>query len=418
MSASISSLTAILKEFYLGPLAEQLNQEILVYELFEKASVDWSGRRVVIPVHVARNSGVAFVADDGTLPTAGQQDFERLEVDAKFLYGRFAITGPAIASAKSGPNAFISYIDAEMNKLVEDVKTAANQRAIFGGRVLGYIFEQANQAAFDYSGRSSGLQVGNATDLVDIVRLDTYASVATNQQVNGVTEDTITFNAAINLTGLASIDGDVAFAVVATSNSTIVAGVAGAWDQEPAGITTNLAAPSHFGVDRTTATGASALQSNHLKVSETAATGYAALSLDRIQAAMDRILEDSDKAPELILMSPLMRQEYTSLLVGTSAGNLYTQTEKASGGDGGFTGLAYGGVPMRTSKDCFKGSFFFLCPSEWKLCELEAPGFADLDGAIMSRVANQDKFEGYYRLYYNTVCTRPNANAVLTGIQF
>jgi len=148
MSASIASLTAILKEFYLGPIAEQLNQEILVYELFDKASVDWSGRRVVIPVHVARNTGVAFVADDGTLPTAGQQDFERLEIDAKFLYGRFAITGPAIASAKSGPNAFISYVDAEMNKLVEDVKTAANQRAIFGGRVLGYIMDTiaANEA--------------------------------------------------------------------------------------------------------------------------------------------------------------------------------------------------------------------------------------------------------------------------------
>jgi hypothetical protein len=135
MSASISSLTAILKDFYLGPIAEQLNQEILVYELFEKATVDWSGKQVVIPVHVARNSGVAAVADDGTLPTAGSQDFEQLLVTARFVYGRFAVTGPAMASAKSGPNAFISYIDAEMNKLVLDVKTFANQRAIFGGRV-------------------------------------------------------------------------------------------------------------------------------------------------------------------------------------------------------------------------------------------------------------------------------------------
>ena len=416
MSASISSLTAILKDFYLGPIAEQLNQEILVYELFEKATVDWSGKQVVIPVHVARNSGVDAAADDGTLPTAGSQDFEQLLVTARFVYGRFAVTGPAMASAKSGPNAFISYIDAEMNKLVLDVKTFANQRAIFGGQVIGYVFAQANSATPDYSGRTD-LHVATPTDLVDIVRLDTYATVVANVQVDAVTSSTITFSAAQNL-AVAGADTDIVFALVATTASTIIGGVAGQWNNEPAGITTNLAAPSHFGVDRTTATGAAALQSIHLKVSTTAATGYDALSLDRLQAALDRILDKSSESPDLIMMSPLMRQEYTTLLIGTSAANLYVATDGAKRGDGGFTGLAYGDIPMRTSKDCFKGTFFFLNTKAWKLCELEAPGFADQDGNILSRVANQDKFEGFYKLYYNAVCIRPNSNAVLTGIDF
>jgi hypothetical protein len=172
MSASISSLTAILKDFYLGPIAEQLNQEILVYELFEKATVDWSGKQVVIPVHVARNSGVDAAADDGTLPTAGSQDFE-------------------------------------------------------------------------HSGRTD-LNVGNATDLVDIVRLDTYATVVANVQVDAVTSSTITFSAAQNL-AVAGAETDIVFALVATTASTIIDGVAGQWNNEPAGITTNLAAPSHEG---------------------------------------------------------------------------------------------------------------------------------------------------------------------------
>lgn len=419
MAANITTLTAILKEFYLGPLAEQLNQEVMVYEMFEKASVDWSGRRVVIPVHVARNTGVSFAADDGLLPTAGQQDFERLEVDAKFLYGRFAITGPAIASAKSGPNAFISYVDAEMNKLAEDVKTASNQRAIFGGRVLGYIFEQkAANVSHDYSGRTSGLTLNNATALVDIVRLDTYATHVAAARVNALTSDTATFNAAVATNNAAGAPTDVVFALVATAASTIVGGAAGGWDLEPAGVSTNLAAPTHFGVDRTTATGAASLQATHIKVSTTAATGYAALTLDRLQAALDLILEDSGEAPDCIIMNPAMRQEYTSLLVGTSAANLYVTTDKASHGDGGFTGLSYGGIPMKTSKDMFKGTFYFLSTKSWKLCELESPGFADLDGAILSRVSNQDKFEGYWRSYYNVACSRPNSNGVLTGIDF
>jgi len=421
--ASISTLTDILKDFYLGPLAEQLNQEIMVYEMFEKAAVDWSGRRVVIPVHVARNTGVGAALDDGQLPTAGSQDFERLEVDAKFVYGRFNITGPAIASAKSGPNAFISYVDAEMTKLGDDVKTWANQRGVFGGKVLGYLFDGDEATAVQpYSGRTVGMTVNNATALVDIVRLDTYATIVTNARVDAVTNQAMTFSAALGASTLAALSAgapaDTVWAVVATTVSTIINNVAGAWNAEPAGITTNLADPTHFTVDRTDATGAPTLQSTHIKCGTLTGDAYTALSLDRMQAVLDLILEVSDSAPECILMNPAMRQEYTSLLVGTNAGNLYVDASKGTSGDGGFTGLSYGGIPLKTSKDCFKGSFFFISAKSWKLCELEAPGFADLDGAILSRVVNQDKYEGFYRLYYNAVCIRPNANGVLTGIDF
>lgn len=420
MSATIATLSAILKEFYLGPIAEQLNQEVLVYDLFQKATVDWSGKTVIIPVHVRRNTAVGFAADGGALPVGTDQEgYEKLTVTAKFLYGKFRITGPAISAAKAGANAFISYVDAEMNKLVEDVKVAANERAIFGGSVLGYVWQKQNAATFQYSGRSQGVLVG-AGNTAQLVRLDTYAAVGAATQVNAVTSDSITFNAAIN-TG--AVPGGVVLAVVAATGL-----IPGGASVEPTGITTNLASPSHFGVDRTTATGtATELQSNHLTVSNggvpVVLDAYQALNLDRMQAVLDQISQRSSMAPELILMSPVMRQEYTSLLVGTAAANLFVQAgDSKKTGDGGFTGLSYGGIPLRTSQSVFLGSFFFLAPKEWKLCELEKPGFADLDGAVLARSFSggsmTDSYEGFYRAYYETVCLRPNANGVLTGIDF
>ena len=124
MAATISTLNAILKDFYLAPIQEQLNQEVLVLELMEKAVVDWAGRRVVIPLHTSRNTtGVGFRADGSALPTAGSEGYVRAEVEAKFLYGRFEITGPAISSlAKGGTASFAGYVQAEMDKLVEDVR--------------------------------------------------------------------------------------------------------------------------------------------------------------------------------------------------------------------------------------------------------------------------------------------------------
>lgn len=413
--ATISTLSAILKEFYLGPIAEQLNQEIMVYELFDKASVDWSGRRVVIPVHLARNTGVGFAAEDGALPLTGTQTYGRLEVDAKYLYGRFEITGPAMAAAKSGGNAFISYVDAEMTKLTSDVKIAANEAAVHGGQVLGYVWQKlAAGTAFQYSGRTKNIgTLGVAAAKAQLVQLDTYATVGAATQVDALSDTAITFNVAINTSGVAP---GVVMAVIATSTSTIISNVADAWQAEPNGMTSNLSSPSHFTIDRSSAINAE-LRSNHL-VQSPSTDVYAALTLDRLQATLDQILVASSEAPDCIIMNPVMRQEYTSLLVGSSAGNLYVTTDSAKNGDGGFTGLAYGNIPMKTSQSMFKGTFFFLTTKSWCVTELEGPGFADEDGDVLSRVLNKDSFEGFYKMYYNTVCKRPNANAVLTAVSF
>ena len=71
MASSIATLNAILKEFYLAPIAEQINQEVLVYELFEKSTVAWSGKTVVIPAHISRNTAVGVITEGGAMPAGG-----------------------------------------------------------------------------------------------------------------------------------------------------------------------------------------------------------------------------------------------------------------------------------------------------------------------------------------------------------
>ena len=76
---------------------------------------------------------------------------------------------------------------------------------------------------------------------------------------------------------------------------------------------------------------------------------------------------------------------------------------------------------MKVTRHAPKGSIMFLCPKYWRLLELDKKGFADLDGSILSRVAGAgatDAYEGFYKWYYEVVCHRPNANAVLTAVDF
>ena len=87
MAATLTTLSSVMKQFYLGPLQDQLNNEIMAFDLFQKEKVDWVGKEAIIPVRTARNTSPAFSAS-AALPTASQQTYASLTVQAKYLYGR------------------------------------------------------------------------------------------------------------------------------------------------------------------------------------------------------------------------------------------------------------------------------------------------------------------------------------------
>ena len=502
MPADLTTFDAILQDFYLGPIQQQLMTEVLVLELMEKAKVDWNGRQCVIPVHISRNTsaalGNAFVAEGGALPTAGEQGYEDLRVTARFQYGRFSVTGPAMAAArKGGTHTFISWVDSEMKKLVEDVRDAANKSSIHGGQTQGYIpmhgvtagvatggaqvagalaatdgllicQYDGSFAAFDGTLTGTAVAAGNDATWVrvQLIRMDTFNPVnITAASVNNTffvsafnrAGGTITISQNANAAartwstftdlGGTAVSGNSSIAVLLHPTQAVdsVGAPAGAvpfaFNTQTIGMFANMSNPTHFTVTRNTAQAAPVviaggqapvLRSKTITataVTPTAAGGTrGALSLTRVQQPIDELLttsttlqvDGSGKEPNVMLMNPLQRQQYVGLLQGTiGAANptqRYTDTTKASHGDAGFTGLSYAGIPIKTSRDMPNGMITFLKTDTWTITELQKPGFADQDGNVLSRVVNADRWEGFYRWYYNLVCKRPNANINLTGL--
>ena len=440
MPATLTTLADILKEFYLGPIQEQLNNEVLCLELFEKVTTDWAGKQVVIPVHLDRNTGVGF-SKAGTLPTAGDQGYDQYVVTAENLYGRFQISGDAISAMKSSKGTFAGYVDAEMNKLVNDIRNVANICAVTGGAVIGFIWEDANAASASvaYNGQvenadGTAFALGLNCDAKGISMDDYGDNTGTGggfgaARTNAISERSvvvaanvtageITFAAAQNTSnlstgGVIAITIDEGFKSAAASTTGI--------DNEPEGMLGNMCSQVHFTIDRNAAAG-SALRSNFRLAENAVQTGGASqggtLTLDDLQSMLDDIEVASHTTPNLWLMHPALRVSYTSLLQGTNDGNLRVGSEKASHGDGGFTSLGYAAIPMKTSRAVPKGLIFALSTKTWKLCQLQKGGFANLDGNVLSRVANTDAYEGYYRWYYNTICVRPNANGVIVGVAY
>ena len=140
------------------------------------------------------------------------------------------------------------------------------------------------------------------------------------------------------------------------------------------------------------------------------------LDIGRMQQVIDIIDVESGERPDLIVMNPIQRASYMNVLAGQGAVNLMVPGDKAGHGDGGFTGISYAGLPIHTSRHFPVCAMAFLNTKSWLVAELQSGKFADEDGNILSRVANADAFEGFWKQYYNLVCKRPRANAILVGI--
>ena len=456
--AAPGTLAAILKEFYISPIQEQLNNSVMVLELMQKTTVDWNGRVAIIPVHLARNAGVGFRAESGALPDAEHQGYDRLQITSAYLYGRFQVTGPAMASAgKGGANSFIGWMDSEMKKLVNDVKNESDRAMVSGGRVLGYINEHMlkdaapNPRTYQFFGDLERIEELNtltqgvpAVDLrLEVIRLDTYAVVPTPVNpfitVNSTNIATRTFTLAnlaannldLSLGGPNAIPDGVALAirVANTQGNAAADAICDVLDSQPVGIFGNLSDPTLFTVDRTTATavanntGVDNLQSTALTMAITGDHVQTDIGVQRIQAVMDTLLNISGTEPNIILMSPLQRQMYASLFqltaAAAAAGPNAVQNvsgERSTQFNAGFSGLSYGAMPLKTSRHVANGGLIFMKTDTWKLLELEPHGFADVDGDVLLRVLNRDSYEGFYRWYYNTACVQPNRNAILAGL--
>lgn len=501
--ATITTLDAVLKNYYLGPIQQQLDNTVLCLEMFEKYTVDWHGKQCVIPVHISRNSSAsgldAYVEEGGTLPSPGAQGYADLNVTAKFQYGKFALTGQAIASArKGGSHTFISWMDSEMKKLVDDFRVNANKTTVHGGPVRGFIVERVRGAGVDFANTTaaqsvaagmaaparpfetipvvvgydgdfslftSAVAANQATWIrVELTRMDTYneidrTGVTTGANANwfvsaaDVANGTLTINFGTDSAGgdswtSALIEDSRAIAVSihptqgVDSTGVNFGAAPPAVTKQPNGMFTNVGSRSHYGVTRNAAdsaatppvaaAGTAPILRSHVMTASTvqnnvgAGDGRVAMTLNRIQEALDLTISDStSKAvdgggvePDVFIMHPKMRQAYTSQFTANASMVLNAgQSDKPTKLiDGGFLDISYSGIPIKVSRAMANNMISMLKIDTWCLTELQASGFADLDGNVLSRTVNADRFEGYYRWYYNQVCKRPNNNVILCGI--
>jgi hypothetical protein len=161
VAQTTANADAVLKNYYLGPIREQLNQKaVLMFNSDgpdgseksgetdsggdgsnatwrgisrESEGVEYAGRQWIIPAHTARNEGVGAIAEGGTIPVAGQQGWTDLQDTLRHNLGAIELTRYAIRLSNRNEGAFLKLLEGETKGLVNDLRKDVNRQGYGNG---------------------------------------------------------------------------------------------------------------------------------------------------------------------------------------------------------------------------------------------------------------------------------------------
>lgn len=406
-SASRTTADAILKEDYQPGIREQLNNDIPLLTYAEKRATDTDGRRAVLALHMSRNQGAGARAEGGTLPTAGSQGYVDEVIPVFSNYQRGKISGQLIRSADRGSASFINALDAETDGMTTDLKRDVNRQ--LWGTSDGVI------AGTDLTTSSLQVKLVSTATYVQFEQLEVGMPV----DIGTVAAPTLkTSNNAIVRTGGAGTAADpywIELTAVATTTGTDFIfrtgnGGSGASQKELTGVQSIVAASGTlWGVNPTTWPKFVSTVKSNLGTNRAVTESLMAQTVHAVN-------RQSGKWPNLATCSDGVQRAFAAHLMSTKRS---VNTLDLHGGYGkGIDFIAGGGTscPVTIDRDCPANRMFFFSTDRLIQFEMSDWEFMDMDGSVLSRVANEDAYEMTLFKYHEFATDRRNVHGMLSDL--
>lgn len=450
------TLSKLLKSQYEGPIREQINREAMIYSLFAEGPHEWSGANVIIPLHTAGVDASAIAYKDESagampggyveVPDPSNQTYLQFTVDAKYLYGAFAVSGQAEAKApgNSGGSeaAFVGAMFSEMRGLEKDIRSKMNKDMFSGSGIKAFLTDNLDSTTARHV---SGLNHCSNSEVYCVWHVPRDPSKNWVRVTDGAGADTFTMSAIDLDEGTCTLDS-------------------GADGPQVGSLATNTATEI-FALERVTAIGDTArLASTGRQITGLNTLGFGALDIDvygagtggraadknvvlrgfgwkaghgvvagaksagnplvlsDMQLVVDGIEELTEETVDTVIMHRFTRAEFRALtqdnsryLPGSTSGKIGFKP-----GD-----LAFQDIPITVSKDVPYGCIYFLVADTINTYTLKPGGFQNFtdNGDILTqkRTGNgilTDVREGFWKQYYNLVSELPRAIGVMAGISY
>lgn len=395
--AIISTVQALLKDVYLPPIIEQLNNTVLLLSRIENVTdAELVGNQVVVPLHKGRTGAIGSRAELGALPTSGNQVFARAVYDLTYHYGRIQVSGVAMAKTKSNAGAFADVLKLEMDGIKNDLRkdiarqvwgasdgnTAGNGRIATCGvttatNVVVLNTDEALRKGHLYVGQR--VDIGTAGSPTSLINGEAITAVSvTNKTITVTTSITTTTSNFVCRAGNAGNELNGLQSIVSTAVNTF------------GGIDASLAGNEYWDNLRDTAGGA--------------------LSLDNLNKMWNRcVLADGD-GPSILLTTYGIQRAYFNLL---QAQVRYVQPLEIKSG---YSSLEYMNKPLVADIDAKFGNIYFLEESHIKNYNNKDWDWLSEDGDVLKWVIGFDAWEAALAKYFQLGVDRRNVHGVMSGL--
>jgi hypothetical protein len=395
MTATRTTVDALLKEIYYGQVNNQLEEETQTLKRIVKTSdgvvEDVGGKHVVMALRVKRNTGISYRAENAQLAAPGKQGYARAIEFLKYGYGRFQLTGPVMDTAESNPQSFMSVMDGEMEGLKDDI--LKDQNRILYGHV-------------DNPTKDTGIlaKVTNVATLVFTV--DQVRNFDIDMSVDVINGTTGAVRGTTTVTDIDTAAGTVTLAAAHSGATNDYLAREGNYGEEPYGFLSLIGATGTVHNIDSTAAGNEYWRST-VDSSTNTLTEQAMLTL------CDNIRLKGGKKPTAIFCSLGVRRAYFNIMLSLRR---YMEPRQF---DGGLVGLSFNHgkeIPLVDETDCPSGHAFFVNESDVKVFRNGDWKFEDKDGAILKWKDDYDVWQGLMKCYWNLGVTARNSHGVMTAI--
>lgn len=388
--AMISTLNTVMKEFYLPPVVEQMNNEVLLLSRLEARDQEITGKAAFVPVHTGRSGGIGARGEYVQLPEPGAQAYSRAEYTLKYLYGVVRVSGPSIELTSSEMGSFVQALRSELDGIRNDLRKDVSRQIYADGTgavAKCGVTTAANVVVLDSAEPidKGQLYVGM---IVDIGPAATPTSVASARAITAVTAATPSI----------TIDG-----AAVTTAATDFVGRQGArtasatYEINGLSALVSTAANSFGGINAAT-------NSFWDNIRDTAGT---AVSESRLMQGFNRVRIAGGEVSAIITGFGNQRVLWESL---TSL-RRFNDPMKI---EAGFQTLDFMGKPVIADVDAPNSKVFLLDERFIKVFSNRDWHFLDQDNSTLKWDTNYDAWKAVLARYMQLGATRRNTSAVLT----
>jgi hypothetical protein len=403
---TLAAADAILKDLYVGPVVEQLNQKTYLIDQIERdsTSIDHTGRRAIIPIHTGRNRGRGGRGDAGTIPVAGQQTWQDAIVKMTYQYISIEVSDAVIEASTSNEGAFLNILDAETKGAANDFRKDMNRQLYgTGDGLLATLTAETTAGTTLALDSVQYIQVGDPVDVV------VKSSGATS-----------TGALATTVTARTPAEKKITIAATVTAGTTFGVYIAGDRSNEVNGLR-NIIAKNRTLHEINSETAGNGFWNGNIREAGTSESSTAVAGESIFEQLIDDVGFSGNGEVEVILTSRGIRRR----LADTYQSQKRFNDAQAVNIHGGYSAIMVNEVPVIADDDAPRGWAFGLNRESFRLFQQASPQWmtAPQGGGSIFRLKDGTTagtsvavWQANMKWYFNLGNVAPNRNGAIKFI--